>query len=167
MPLLNHSLDAQTPMTPAIDQLNTLGICHRLHKYVHDAKAVSYGLEASKKLGVNPARVFKTLVVDAGNHSLAVAVLPVHQQLNLKQMAKAIGTKKVAMANPTLVSRSSGYVLGGVSPLGQKRQLVTVIDERALVHSSIFVSGGQRGLEIELAASALADATKATFGAIT
>ena len=71
------------------------------------------------------------------------------------------------MANPTLVSRSSGYVLGGVSPLGQKRQLVTVIDESALVHSSIFVSGGQRGLEIELAASALADATKATFGAIT
>jgi Cys-tRNA(Pro)/Cys-tRNA(Cys) deacylase len=154
-------------MTPAIDQLKALGINHNLHEYVHDAGAASYGLEAAEKLGVVPARVFKTLVVDAGNNTLVVAVLPVNQQLNLKRMAKAVGAKKVAMANPAAVSRSSGYVLGGVSPLGQKRPLVTVIDESALVHSSIFVSGGQRGLEIELTAGDLANVTKATFGVIT
>jgi Cys-tRNA(Pro)/Cys-tRNA(Cys) deacylase len=154
-------------MTPAIDQLKALGINHNLHEYVQDAGAASYGLEAAEKLGVVPARVFKTLVVDAGNNTLVVAVLPVNQQLNLKRMAKAVGAKKVAMANPAAVSRSSGYVLGGVSPLGQKRPLVTVIDESALVHSSIFVSGGQRGLEIELTAGDLANVTKATFGVIT
>jgi Cys-tRNA(Pro)/Cys-tRNA(Cys) deacylase len=154
-------------MTPAIDQLKALGINHNLHEYVHDAGAASYGLEAAEKLGVVPARVFKTLVVDAGNNTLVVAVLPVNQQLNLKRMAKAVGAKKVAMANPAAVSRSSGYVLGGVSPLGQKRPLVTVIDESALVHSSIFVSGGQRGLEIELTAGDLANVTKATFGVVT
>ena len=154
-------------MTPAINQLKALGINHNLHEYVHDASAASYGLEAADKLGVEATRVFKTLVVDAGNNTLAVAVLPVDKQLNLKCMAKAIGAKKVAMANPAAVSRSSGYVLGGVSPVGQKRLLITVIDKSALAHDSIFVSGGQRGLEIELAANDLANVTKATFGVIT
>ena len=154
-------------MTPAINQLKALGITHNLHEYVHDASAASYGLEAAEKLGVAAARVFKTLVVDAGNNTLAVAVLPVDKQLNLKCMAKAISAKKVTMANPAAVSRSSGYILGGVSPVGQKRLLITVIDESALAHGSIFVSGGQRGLEIELAASDLANVTQATFGVIT
>jgi Cys-tRNA(Pro)/Cys-tRNA(Cys) deacylase len=154
-------------MTPAIDRLKALGINHNLHEYVHDASAASYGLEVAEKLDVQAARVFKTLVVDAGNNTLAVAVLPVDQQLSLKCMAKAIGAKKVAMANPAAVSRSSGYVLGGVSPVGQKRLLITVIDKGALAHSSIFVSGGQRGLEIELTAGDLANVTKATFGVIT
>jgi Cys-tRNA(Pro)/Cys-tRNA(Cys) deacylase len=154
-------------MTPAIEQLKALGISHNLHEYTHDASTAAYGLEAAEKLATQPLRVFKTLVVDAGNNTLAVAVLPVNQQLNLKRMAKAIGSKKVVMANPAAVVRSSGYVLGGVSPLGQKRQLVTVIEESALLHSTIFVSGGQRGLEIELAASDLASMTKATFGPIT
>ena len=150
-------------MTPAIDQLKALGINHNLHEYVHDANAASYGLEAAEKLGVEAARVFKTLVVDAGNKTLAVAVLPVDQKLNLKLMATAIGAKKVVMANPATVSRSSGYVLGGVSPVGQKRALTTVIDERAKDYSSIYVSGGRRGLEVELAASDLAMVTHGLF----
>ncbi|MCO4836829.1 MAG: Cys-tRNA(Pro) deacylase [Oceanospirillaceae bacterium] len=154
-------------MTPAIDQLKKLGIAYSLHEYTHDTGAASYGLEAATKLGVDADIVFKTLVVETHANTLAVALLPVGHQLNLKRMAKAIGAKKVAMANPTAVSRSSGYVLGGVSPLGQKRPLPTVIDESALSHNSMYVSGGHRGLEIELAAQDLATATNATFAGLT
>ncbi len=154
-------------MTPAIDQLKKLGIAYSLHEYTHDTGAASYGLEAATKLGVDADIVFKTLVVETHANTLAVALLPVGHQLNLKRMAKAIGAKKVAMANPTAVSRSSGYVLGGVSPLGQKRPLLTVIDESALSHNSMYVSGGHRGLEIELAAQDLATATNATFAGLT
>jgi len=150
-------------MTPAIDQLTRLGVHHSVHEYTHTAKVASYGREASDKLGVPPQRVFKTLVVDAGNKTLAVAVLPVDQKLNLKLMATAIGAKKVVMANPATVSRSSGYVLGGVSPVGQKRALTTVIDQRAKDYGSIYVSGGRRGLEVELAASDLAMVTHGLF----
>ena len=154
-------------MTPAIDQLKKLGIAYSLHEYTHDTGAASYGLEAATKLGVDADIVFKTLVVETHANTLAVALLPVGHQLNLKRMAKAIGAKKVAMANPSAVSRSSGYVLGGVSPLGQKRPLPTVIDESALSHNSMYVSGGHRGLEIELAAQDLATATNATFAGLT
>jgi len=154
-------------MTPAIDQLTSLGVNHKVHEYTPDAKAASYGREAADKLGVPPQRVFKTLVVDTGNEVLAVAVLPVDQQLNLKLMAKAIGAKKVVMAKPAAVSRSSGYVLGGVSPVGQKRALTTVIDQRAKEYGSIYVSGGRRGLELELTAGDLAMATHGLFERIT
>ena len=154
-------------MTPAINQLTNLGVHHNVHEYAHDSKLASYGMEAADKLGVAPQRVFKTLVVDAGNKALAVAVLPVDQQLNLKLMAKAIGAKKVVMANPAAVSRSSGYVLGGVSPVGQKRALTTVIDQRARVHESIYVSAGRRGLEVELTAGDLAMVTHGLFEIIT
>ena len=154
-------------MTPAIDQLTNLGVHHNVHAYAHDSKVASYGMEAADKLGVAPQRVFKTLVVDAGDKALAVAVLPVDQQLNLKLMAKAIGAKKVVMANPAAVTRSSGYVLGGVSPVGQKRALTTVIDERARVYESIYVSAGRRGLEVELTAGDLAMVTHGLFEIIT
>ena len=154
-------------MTPAINQLTNLGVHHNVHEYAHDSKLASYGMEAADKLGVAPQRVFKTLLVDAGNKALAVAVLPVDQQLNLKLMAKAIGAKKVVMANPAAVSRSSGYVLGGVSPVGQKRALTTVIDQRARVHESIYVSAGRRGLEVELTAGDLAMVTHGLFEIIT
>jgi len=154
-------------MTPAIDQLIDLGISHQTHEYSHDSSAASYGMEAAQKMGVPPQQVFKTLVVDAGNKGLAVAVLPVNQQLNLKLMAKAIGAKKVTMADPNAVSRSSGYVLGGVSPIGQKRALTTVIDVSAERFESIYVSGGRRGLEIELAARDLANVTEGQLAAIT
>jgi Cys-tRNA(Pro)/Cys-tRNA(Cys) deacylase len=154
-------------MTPAIDQLIDLGIPHQTHEYSHDSSAASYGMEAAQKMAVPPQQVFKTLVVDAGNKRLAVAVLPVDQQLNLKRMAKAIGAKKVTMADPDAVSRSSGYVLGGVSPIGQKRGLTTVIDVSAERFERIYVSGGRRGLEIELAARDLATVTDGQFVAIT
>ncbi|HCH33488.1 MAG TPA: Cys-tRNA(Pro) deacylase [Oceanospirillaceae bacterium] len=154
-------------MTPAIDQLINLGIRHQTHEYSHDSNATSYGTEAAQKMGVPPQQVFKTLVVDAGNKGLAVAVLPVDQQLNLKLMAKAMGAKKVAMAEPNAVSRSSGYVLGGVSPIGQKRALTTVIDVSAERFESIYVSGGRRGLEIELAARDLATVTNGQLTLIT
>ena len=154
-------------MTPAINQLTNLGVHHNVHEYAHDSKLASYGMEAADKLGVAPQRVFKTLLVDAGNKALAVAVLPIDQQLNLKLMAKAIGAKKVVMANPAAVSRSSGYVLGGVSPVGQKRALTTVIDQRARVHESIYVSAGRRGLEVELTAGDLAMVTHGLFEIIT
>jgi Cys-tRNA(Pro)/Cys-tRNA(Cys) deacylase len=154
-------------MTPAIDQLTHLAIAHHIHEYTHDAGAASYGMEAAQKIGVVPQQVFKTLVVDTGSKRLAVAVLPVDQQLNLKLIAKAIGAKRVVMADPDAVSRSSGYVLGGVSPIGQKRALTTVIDVSAQRFERIYVSGGRRGLEIELAAKDLASVTEGQFAAIT
>lgn len=142
-------------MTPAINLAKKHKIVHTVHEYSHDSASHSYGLEAVEKLGLNPAQVFKTLVVAQEPKGLAVAVVPVAGQLNLKAMAKALKVKKVEMAAPTDAERSSGYVLGGVSPLGQKRQLPTVVDESAMGFATIYVSAGRRGLEIELAAQDL------------
>lgn len=143
-------------MTPAVDEARQHGVAFQLHEYRHDPKAASYGLEAADKLGLPPGQVFKTLVAQLDGKELVVAVLPVDRQLNLKQLARALGGKKALMAEPVLVQRSSGYVLGGVSPLGQKRRLRTVIDASADGFTHIFVSGGRRGLEIELAPGDLA-----------
>ena len=107
-------------MTPAINQLIRLGVHHKLHEYIHDAKAASYGTEAAEKLAVNAQQVFKTLIVDTGQKILAVAILPVNQQLNLKLVAKALNVKKVTMADPVMVKRCTGYVLGGIRPCGTK-----------------------------------------------
>ncbi len=146
-------------MTPAINLAKKHKIAHTVHEYSHDPASHSYGLEAVEKLGLNSAQVFKTLVVAQEPKGLAVAVVPVAGQLNLKAMAKALKVKKVAMAAPADVERSSGYVLGGVSPLGQKRLLPTVVDASASEFETIFVSAGRRGLEIELAAQDLLDLT--------
>ncbi|MBB5186027.1 MULTISPECIES: Cys-tRNA(Pro) deacylase [Zhongshania] len=153
-------------MTPAINLAKKHKITHTMHEYSHDPASHSYGLEAVEKLGLNPAQVFKTLVVAQEPKGLAVAVVPVAGQLNLKAMAKALKVKKVAMAAPADVERSSGYVLGGVSPLGQKRQLPTVLDESAAGFATIFVSAGRRGLEIELAAQDLLDLTRGLLAPI-
>ncbi len=150
-------------MTPAVDLAKRQQIDYILHEYHHDSGVASYGLEAAEKLAVAPERVFKTLVVSDDKGKLAVAVLPVAHTLNLKQMAKALGVKKVAMAEAKAVERSTGYVLGGVSPLGQKRLLPTVIDMSAQQHQTIFVSAGRRGLEIELSAMDLAQMLGAKF----
>ena len=154
-------------MTPAIDQLISLGVHHKLHQYTHDPQAASYGTEAAEKLAVTSQQVFKTLVVDTGHGVLAVALVPVDQQLNLKLLAKALCVKKVAMADPVMVGRSTGYLLGGISPMGQKRALTTVIDTSAQGYASIYVSGGRRGLEIELKAGDLARVTHGWFALIT
>lgn len=153
-------------MTPAIDLAKKQGIRYQVHQYQHDAAAASYGLEAVEKLNLNPEQVFKTLVVQLDNKQLAVAVLPVSNQLSMKNIAKALGAKKAEMANAQDVMRSTGYVLGGVSPLGQKKLLPTVIDSSAQQFNSIFISAGKRGLEIELAATDLAQLLSASFAAL-
>lgn len=153
-------------MTPAIELAKKQGITFSVHQYQHDAGAESYGLEAAQKLQLNPAQVFKTLVVMLDSKQLAVAVLPVNQMLSMKCLAKALGAKKAEMADAAAVMRSTGYVLGGVSPLAQKKRLPTVIDASAGDFATIFVSAGRRGLEIELAADALAKALQGQFAAI-
>lgn len=154
-------------MTPAIDKAKQLNLAFSIHQYTHDNTTSSYGQEAAEKLGIEHNRVFKTLVVSNSDGEMAVAVIPVSSLLNMKLVAKAIGWKKVTMADKIALTRSTGYVLGGVSPLGQKKILRTLIDKSSLHFSTIFVSAGKRGLEIELAAKELAKATNGVFYDIT
>ncbi|SFM04688.1 Cys-tRNA(Pro)/Cys-tRNA(Cys) deacylase [Desulfomicrobium norvegicum] len=149
-------------MTPAINAAKKAGITFVVREYDHDPSCTAYGLEAAEKLGVDPCQVFKTLVADLGGE-LVVAVIPVESMLGLKQLAKAAGAKKAAMADRVLVERATGYVLGGVSPLGQKKRLRTFIDISAQAHPAMLVSGGRRGLDIELAPEDLARMTAARF----
>ena len=140
-------------MTPAIKAAQAAGVAFRVHEYRHDPGNRHYGREAAEALGLDPRRVFKTLLValEADPRRLAVAIVPVGGQLDLKAMAAACAAKKVEMADPAVAERATGYLVGGISPLGQKRRLPTVLDASALEFTSIFVSGGRRGLEIELA----------------
>jgi Cys-tRNA(Pro)/Cys-tRNA(Cys) deacylase len=147
-------------MTPAINLLKKQKFDYKIHEYQHDAKAESYGLEAAQKLGISAEQVFKTLVVKLDNSDLAVAVLPVDKMLSMKLIAKAVSAKKADMADKQEVQRSTGYVLGGVSPLGQKKRLKTVIDESVKQHQTIFISAGKRGLEIEISGQDLVLATQ-------
>ncbi|MFT5692995.1 MAG: Cys-tRNA(Pro)/Cys-tRNA(Cys) deacylase [Oceanicoccus sp.] len=137
-------------MTPAIRLLKKNKIFHIVHQYTHESDTSSYGSEASEKLGIVATRVFKTIVVSLEKKELAVGIVPVSAMLNMKKIAKSVGAKRAVMALPADVERSSGYILGGVSPLGQKKRLKTVIDCSAETHETIFVSAGRRGLEIEL-----------------
>jgi Cys-tRNA(Pro)/Cys-tRNA(Cys) deacylase len=153
-------------MTPAVLAAQKAGIDFRTRGYDHDPGAASYGEEAAAKMGVDPDRVFKTLVVSADGGGLAVAVVPVSRQLDLKRMAKALSVKKAAMAEKKAVERSTGYVLGGVSPLGQKKRLATVIDGSARGFATVFVSAGRRGLQIELSPGDLGRLTRGAFAPI-
>lgn len=153
-------------MTPALDLLKKVRAEHRIHSYEHDPKAASYGLEAAEKLGLEPARVFKTLLASTEKGELLVAVVPVVGTLDLKALAQAAGVKKTEMADPAAAQRSTGYLLGGISPLGQKKRLRTFIDETAMPFETIFVSAGRRGLEVELSATVLAANTSAVFAPI-
>ena len=153
-------------MTPALDLLKKARAEHRVHSYEHDPKAASYGLEAVEKLGLQADRVFKTLLAASEKGELLVAVVPVAGTLDLKALAQAAGVKKVEMADPAAAQRSTGYLLGGISPLGQKKRLRTFIDETARPFQTVFVSAGRRGLEVELAASVLAGHTNAAFAPI-
>lgn len=154
-------------MTPAIDLVKKKKINHTIHEYCHDASAVSsgesYGQEAADKMGVAAEQVFKTLVVMLDNKELVVAIIPVSSMLSMKHIAKAAKTKKAVMANKQDVERSTGYVLGGVSPLGQKKRLRTFIDSTAESFTTMFVSAGKRGLEIELGPVDLAKLLSAHF----
>ena len=137
-------------MTPAIRMLETAGVDHRLHEYERGDDRRDFGREAAAALGLPGEQVFKTLVVDLGDE-LCVAVIPVSCTLSLKRVAAALGAKRATMCEPDRAERSSGYVVGGISPLGQKRQLRTVLDETAELFETIFVSGGRRGLDLEVA----------------
>lgn len=153
-------------MTPAVNIAKKAKIAYTLHSYTHDPASASYGEEASEKLGISADRVFKTLVAQIDSRELVVAVIPVSSMLSMKQIAKASGGKKAEMAKGADVERSSGYILGGVSPLGQKKRLRTFIDASAKNFSTIFVSAGRRGLEIELSPDDLADMTNGEWVAL-
>lgn len=153
-------------MTPGIKAAERAGIQFRIHEYSHDVDNQSYGLEAAEKLGLSAEQVFKTLVAQLDNKELVVAIVPVAGLLNLKALAKVAGAKKAAMADKTLVIRSTGYVLGGVSPLGQKKHLRTFIDNSVANLDTCFVSAGRRGLEIELSANDLQKVTQGRMVAI-
>ncbi|MFH8386438.1 Cys-tRNA(Pro) deacylase [Kitasatospora sp. NPDC018058] len=146
--------------TPATIALETAAVAFTVHAYEHDPAAASYGGEAAEALGIAPDRVYKTLVADVDG-TLTVGVVPVAGQLDLKALAAAVGGKRAAMADPAAAERSSGYVRGGISPLGQRRPLRTVIDASALGHPTVYVSAGRRGLEVELAPADLIALTKA------
>jgi len=146
--------------TRATQQLTRLGISHVLHRYSHDPRHPSYGQEASEALGVPPDRVYKTLIADVDGQ-LTVAVVPVAGSLDLKALATAVGGKKAAMAHAVQAEKASGYVTGGIAPLGLRRPLPVVLDESALHHATVFCSAGQRGLEIELAPADLVTAAGA------
>ncbi|QGN59376.1 Cys-tRNA(Pro) deacylase [Nostocoides sp. HKS02] len=151
--------------TPATTALTRLGLAFALHPYEPDPAAASYGLEAAAALSVPPAQVFKTLLVD-GEGGLAVAVVPVDRQLDLKAMAAALGRKKVVMAAPADAERATGYVVGGISPIGQRKVLPTVVDDSATGFDRVYVSGGRRGLDISLAPQDLVAATRARLAPI-
>ncbi len=150
-------------MTPAINCLKKAKIQYQIHQYDHDPASKAYGEEAAEKLNIPFDQIFKTLVVSTNDKDLSVAVVPVSKQLDLKLFAKAIGSKKVKMADKNDVERTTGYVLGGVSPIGQKKKLSTIIDSSASRFDTVYVSAGHRGLQIELSPKDLSLQTKATY----
>ena len=151
--------------TPATVVLTALGIAFVEHEYLHDATVTSFGLEAAEVLGVEPERVFKTLMTDADG-ALVVGIVPVAGRLDLKAMAAAVGAKRAELADPKVAERRTGYVAGGISPIGQKTAHPTVLDETAELFDTIYVSGGRRGFDIELTPADLARATSAIIAAI-
>jgi Cys-tRNA(Pro)/Cys-tRNA(Cys) deacylase len=151
--------------TPATVALTAAGIGFRLHPYQHRAEASSFGAEAAEQLGVDPQRIFKTLVGDLAGR-LVVAVVPVAGHLDLKALAQILGAKKAQLADPQAATRSSGYVVGGISPIGQRTQLPTVVDASATGFDTVFVSAGRRGLQLELSPTDLISITDARTAAI-
>lgn len=154
-------------MTPAVRLLEQRLIPHRVLTYEHDPRSDNYGTEAAETLGLDPASVFKTLLADVPGLGLVVAVLPVDRRLDQKRLATAVGAKKARLADPVAAERATGYPVGGISPLGQRRRLPTVVDRSARDLETIHVNGGRRGLEVALAPSDLATLTNATVAAIT
>jgi Cys-tRNA(Pro)/Cys-tRNA(Cys) deacylase len=151
--------------TPATAVLDRAGVAFTLHAYDHDPAAESYGLEAAGQLGLDPATVFKTLLAEVDGH-LVVGLVPVSGQLDLKRLATAIGGKRAAMADPAVAERVTGYVVGGISPLGQRRRLPTVVDESVRGRPTVYVSAGRRGLDLGLAPDDLVELLGAAMAPI-
>jgi Cys-tRNA(Pro)/Cys-tRNA(Cys) deacylase len=151
-----------TPATAALDRARTT---YTRHAYEHDPGAASFGLEAAERLGLDPGTVLKTLLADVDGR-LVVGIVPVTRHLDLKALAGTVGGKRAAMADPAVAERTTGYVVGGISPLGQKKRLPTVLDESALRQPTVYVSGGRRGLDLGLAPADLVSLTGATVAAI-
>ena len=148
--------------TPAVAVLERSGAVYRVHQYTHDPAVASFGWEAADAMAVEPGRVFKTLVASADS-ALVVAIVPVTGELDVKALGAALGAKRVALADPAAAQKATGYVVGGISPLGQKRRLPTVVDATASRWETVFVSGGRRGLELKLAP---ADLVRLTGGVL-
>lgn len=153
-------------MTPAIQAAQRAGIDFRTHEYPHDRSGAPYGEEAAQALALDPARVFKTLLAKLDDGRLVVAIVPVPASLNLKALAARRGAKRAEMAVPAEAERATGYVVGGISPLGQRKRLAAVVDESALGFETVYVSGGKRGLELELAPADLIRLTEADVARI-
>ena len=151
---------ASQAATPALATLASAGVWHRVYEYDHDSATDSYGHEAAQKLGIDPGRLYKTLIVTTPEGRLANAVLAVAHMLDLKRLAKALDVKSVEMADPKVAQRKTGYVLGGISPLGQKSVLPTILDSSTQEHQTIWVSGGRRGLSLELQVPDLVELTQ-------
>lgn len=151
---------ARSAGTPATVALTRAGIAFEVRAYEHDPRASSFGLEAAEALGVDAERVFKTLLATVDGQ-LVVGIVPVAGQLDLKALAAAVGGKRAEMADPRVAERTTGYVVGGISPIGQRKRLRTVLDESALLHEAVLVSGGRRGLDLEMAPADLVRITEA------
>jgi Cys-tRNA(Pro)/Cys-tRNA(Cys) deacylase len=151
--------------TPATVALTAAGITFEVRAYAHDPRATSYGMEAAEALGVDPARVFKTLLASLDG-SLVVGIVPVAGQLDLKALARALGGSRAVMADVAAAERATGYVAGGISPIGQRRAHRTVLDASALDHRTVLVSGGRRGFDLELAPTDLVAVTGAVTATI-
>jgi Cys-tRNA(Pro)/Cys-tRNA(Cys) deacylase len=153
-------------MTPAIRLLKREGVAFTEHPYDHDPAAESFGEEAAQKLGIDPGRVYKTLVCQAEGVGLLLVLVPAAARLDLKKLAKALGVKKADLADPGVAERTTGYVLGGISPLGGRKALPVLVDESITGHETVFVSAGRRGLQVELAPADLVRLTNASAAAV-
>ena len=153
-------------MTPAINALQKARVAFQLHEYEHDPGNTAFGDEVVQKLGQEPARVFKTLIATVEGRGLVVGIVPVSASLDLKALAAAVGGKRASMTEVAEAERATGYVAGGISPLGQRKHLATVLDASAAAWSTVFVSGGRRGLQLELAPDDLRRLTGAVLAPI-
>jgi Cys-tRNA(Pro)/Cys-tRNA(Cys) deacylase len=163
--MARRSARSSTGGTPATKALEQAGVAFTVHPYEHDPAAASYGLEAAERLGLDPAAVFKTLLAEVDGR-LVVAIVPVTGQLDLKALAAAVGGKRATMADPAVAERTTGYVVGGISPIGQRKRLPTVLDRTALDLPTVYVSGGKRGLDLGLAPHDLVAVLGATVAGI-
>ncbi|WP_281287541.1 Cys-tRNA(Pro) deacylase [Rudaeicoccus suwonensis] len=168
-PRANTSKTTPSPVTPATLAMAAAGIAFTVHEYHHDPSVTAYGAEAAAVLAVDPARVFKTLVVATDrvdDKGLVVAVVPVSQRLDVKALAAAVGCKRATLADGQVAERMTGYRVGGISPIGQKRPLTTVLDDSMTTLATVLVSGGRRGMDVEVAPGDLQTITRALFAPI-